>query len=406
MHIKHQQRMRSRALFALHALAIGCGAETATVDAARGAIALGQAERLDSAALSGSAPAHGAAPAQAVYSSHLAAAGLPYTLPPTTGGFDYQIAGRYTPDPRVSIISSDPAIAGGQALDTTRYNICYLNALQTQPDDYDWWMANYPDLILLDENEEPVHDPDPEWSGELLFDISTPEKRSALLELERNWIAGCRQAGYQAVEADNLDSYLRAEGAFGENEAEQFMKQFVAEVHAQGLAAAQKNAVEWVGARATNVGFDFAIVEECQLTNECDALISYYGPARVFEIEYVYDTADSSSGVEVPAGSRNHFAAACRARGNNIRIVLRNRDVRPAGARGFVSEQCGGQAPGEQEDPETLPFPESEPLPPPGGDDLPFPGEEPRDEEEQPQAPDGDEEPPYPDPDEEEEEEP
>lgn len=324
-------------------------------------------------------------------SSGGAQANAPYTLPPSTGGFDYQIAGRYTPDPRVSIISSDPAIADGRPLDTTRYNICYLNALQTQPEHYEWWMANYPHLILLDENGDPVHDPDPDWAGELLFDISTAEKRTALFELERAWIAGCRQAGYQAVEADNLDSYLRAGGAFGEDEAEQFMKQFVAEAHAQGLAAAQKNGVEWVGARATNVGFDFAIVEECQLTQECDQLIAYYGASLVFEIEYVYDTADSSSGVEVPAGSTAHFAAACRARGSSVRVVLRNRDVRPAGARGFVSEQCGGQTPAparsEEEEPETLPFPNGEPTPAPGEQEELPPWEGGPQEEEEPQWP-------------------
>lgn len=52
--------------------------------------------------------------------------------------------------------------------------------------------------------------------------------------------------------------------------AQALMQRFVAEAHAQGLAVAQKNVAEWVqelcpsgSPRATSVGFDFAIIEEC-----------------------------------------------------------------------------------------------------------------------------------------------
>jgi hypothetical protein len=125
------------------------------------------------------------------------------------------------------------------------------------------------------------------------------------------------------------------------------MKEWAAAAHALGLAVAQKNSVEWVNAAdgaqpfATDVGFDFALVEECQLTSECAALIAYYGPERVLEVEYWYDTPDTSSGVTVEAFNKDHFVAACTDHGESTRIVLRNRDVRSADKSGFVFELCG-----------------------------------------------------------------
>ncbi|HTU57118.1 MAG TPA: endo alpha-1,4 polygalactosaminidase, partial [Polyangiales bacterium] len=236
-------------------------------------------------------------------SSRVGAATGPVTLPPATGGFDYQLAGRYQADSRVRIVSSNADIAadgsgGGQNdLDTSRYNICYLNALQTQVSDNDYWLTAQPDLILVDSAGNPVHDPDPEWQGEMLFDIRSAEKRTRLIALQRAWLEGCRQAGFQAVEPDNLDAYTRSLGALTAEHAQSYMQLFVAEAHALGLAVAQKNAADWVSTRgadgatrAQSVGFDFAIIEECQLTGECEAVTSYYGPGRVFEIEYVYDS--------------------------------------------------------------------------------------------------------------------
>lgn len=271
-------------------------------------------------------------------------------LPPPTGEFDYQIGGSYEPAENVTVVSRDPGIdlnnpqeidSGATPGDDQLYRICYLNALQTQDYDYAWWMDNHPELILMDEDGEPVHDPDPEWAGEMLFDVSTPENRAQLLSLQRDWITNCKRQGYLAIEPDNIDSYTRSQGQLSAADVEAYMIDFVAEAHRQSLAVAQKNAVEWISeGRARSVRFDFAIVEECQLTGECDAVIDHYGAENVFEIEYWYDEEDDSSGVTVPAFSREHFDAACDERGDTTRIVIRNRDVRSSEEYGWYRDIC------------------------------------------------------------------
>lgn len=275
---------------------------------------------------------------------------------PASGGWDYQLYGRYQSDPRVSIVSSnagiraDPSLPAAQdaPVDRSLYNICYLNAFQTQPEDNQFWTNQANAHLVLMNGGEAVEDK--RWRGEYLFDISTPEKRAELIALQKRWLTWCRDAGFKAVEPDNIDSYERSEGLLTIDHAFEFMKAWAAEAHALGLAVAQKNSAEWVDAGdgveplATGVGFDFALVEECQLTGECAPLIAYYGPERVLEVEYWYDTADSSSGVTVEAFNKDHFVAACTDHGQNTRIVLRNRDVRPAGKNGFVFELCGDNA--------------------------------------------------------------
>jgi hypothetical protein len=271
------------------------------------------------------------------------------SLPPDAGAFDYQIGGAYEPEADVTVVSRDPGIdlddplqiqSNTLAGDNRLYRICYLNALQTQDEDYEWWMENHPELILMADGE-PVHDPDPDWAGEMLFDVSTPEKRAQLLSLQRDWITNCKRQGYRAIEPDNIDSYTRSQRQLSADDVQAYMVDFVHEAHQQDLAVAQKNAVEWITERrASTVGFDFAIVEECQLTSECDAVIAHYGAAKVFEIEYWYDEEDDSSGVSVPAHSRDHFDDACYERGSSIRIVIRNRDVRSDEEDGWYRAVC------------------------------------------------------------------
>lgn len=67
-----------------------------------------------------------------------------------------------------------------------------------------------------------------------------------------------------------------------------------------------------------------------------------------------------------------------------VRIVLRDRNVLPAGSAGHIRESCGGQA--APSEPNESPLPPEQPTPEPG--DLPFPtpgdapdpGDEPGDE--------------------------
>ncbi|MEU9700708.1 endo alpha-1,4 polygalactosaminidase [Streptomyces sp. NPDC047981] len=230
-------------------------------------------------------------------------------------GFDYQIGGPYPPPPGVGAVSRDRTAEPADGL----YNICYVNAFQAQPDATDWWQENHPDLLLKDAAGAPVMDQD--WD-EALFDISTPDKRERLAAVVGEWIEGCATAGFQAVEADNLDSHERSGGRLTAEHDLAFARLLVARAHAAGLAIGQKNAAE-LAQRGRALGFDFAVAEECGQYDECEPYATAFDN-RVLVIEYE------------PAGLRR----ACARWGATLSIVLRDTDVRPAGETGYVRATC------------------------------------------------------------------
>lgn len=255
------------------------------------------------------------------------------TLPPANGKFDYQIGGAYTPAAGVQIVDRDRFDASASGF----YNICYLNALQSQPNDAEhpegttsWWKTNHSDLLL---KRSGAFVTDPGWPGEVILDISDDAKRAAILEIEKPWILGCSQAGYKAIEPDNLDSYSRSHQAFDLDDTTAYMQAFVSYAHSLGLAVAQKNTNELGAAGKTTIGFDSAIAEDCQWEEdsgddpgECEDYTNVYGP-NVIEIEYT----DNPLSV---------FTHACTARGATISIIRRDRDVVPAGTSGYSYSDC------------------------------------------------------------------
>ncbi|MFC6593478.1 endo alpha-1,4 polygalactosaminidase [Kitasatospora paranensis] len=279
-------------------------AEAGTSGTARGALGSSAGP---SGAPSGTASARAGAAA--------AGAGHQVTLPAPGAGFDYQIGGPYTPPPGVAAVSRDrtaPAAAG-------MYNICYVNAFQAQPDATDWWQQNHPDLLLRDSGGDPVVDQD--WH-EALLDVSTADKRTRLAAIVGGWIDDCAAKGYQAVEPDNLDSYDRSGGRLSKSSNAAFAELLADRAHGAGLAIGQKNTTAMLDQR-TAVGFDFAVAEECGRYGECGAFASAYGN-RVFVIEY--RAAD--------------FDKACDEWRGRLSVVLRDRDVRPAGTSGYVYRRC------------------------------------------------------------------
>ncbi|MEU9863672.1 endo alpha-1,4 polygalactosaminidase [Streptomyces sp. NPDC047971] len=230
-------------------------------------------------------------------------------------GFDYQIGGPYEPPAGVTAVSRDRTAKPAPGL----YNVCYVNAFQTQPDATDWWRTNHPDLLLRDASGAPVMDED--W-GEALLDVSTPDKRRRLAAIVGEWIDGCATDGYQAVEADNLDSYERSDGRLTPEHDLAFARLLVDRAHAAGLAIGQKNAAD-LAEQGRGIGFDFAVAEECGQYEECGPYAAAFDD-RVFVIEYR------------PAG----LDAACSAWGDKLSIVLRDTDVRPAGKPGHVRRTC------------------------------------------------------------------
>ncbi|BDH12514.1 hypothetical protein HOK021_36930 [Streptomyces hygroscopicus] len=234
--------------------------------------------------------------------------------PAANAVFDYQLGGAYPPPAGVRAVSRDRTAKPAPGL----YNVCYVNAFQAQSD-ADIWEDRHPELLLRDEHGEPVIDED--WD-EPLLDISTGAKRQALMDIVGPWVDGCAKAGYDAVEPDNLDSYERSDGRLTSRHAAAFAQLLTRRAHQRHLAVAQKNTTDLLPQRH-RIGFDFAVVEECARYKECTDFGDAYAD-RVFVIEY----------------RKKDFTAACRAWGKTLSLSLRDRDVRPAGAEGHVSERC------------------------------------------------------------------
>jgi len=236
------------------------------------------------------------------------------TLPPLDGGLDYQLGGAYRPPPGVTVVSRDrnaPIAAG-------LYNLCYVNGFQIQPDEEAFWMTDHPDLILHGADGEPVIDV--EWD-EILIDISTPAKRTAVATIVDDWIAGCASAGYAAIEIDNLDSFSRSTGLLAEDDAVATMALFAASAQQHALAIAQKNSAELVP-RRTELLTDFVVAEECNRFDECEVYLDAYGD-HVLMVEY--RPADFDTGCAAyPTSS----------------IVLRDLDLSTSDAAGYVFDGC------------------------------------------------------------------
>lgn len=236
-------------------------------------------------------------------------------LPPLGAKWDYEIGGACAPPAGVRIVSRDSSASPAPGL----YNICYLNAFQAQPDATGWWQSNHPDLLLKTSSGAPVIDQN--WNEQLL-DVSTDAKRTAIAQIVGGWMASCAAKGFQAVEPDNLDSYSRSQGLLTADDDIALATELARLAHAKGLAIGQKNTTDFLP-KAHQIGFDFAVSEQCGKYGECGGYAGTYAN-HVVDVEY--DDAG--------------FAAACRDYGGKIAIVLRDLDVSPAGSSSYVYKTC------------------------------------------------------------------
>jgi hypothetical protein len=241
-------------------------------------------------------------------------------LPPVAGVFDYQIGGAYRPARDVQIVDRDHGAQPAPG----RYNICYVNAFQTQPEQHRFWFRHHRRLLLR-VNGRFVEDPG--WPGEYVLDTSTASQRHGIARIVGRWMAGCARKGFDAVEPDNLDSWTRGgvHGALTRTDDVAEARLLIARAHADGLAIAQKNTVQ-LSRQGRRIGFDFAIAEECSRYHECAGYLHAYG-RHVIEIEYT----------DNPIAA---YRRACRLRGGRISIILRDRDVTPRGSRRYVYRHC------------------------------------------------------------------
>lgn len=237
------------------------------------------------------------------------------SLPPTTGGFDYQLGGGYPPPDGVTVVTRDSTDSPATGL----YSICYVNGFQTQPGAV--WPSS---LIVRDTSGDPLVDPG--WPDEHIIDISTAANREQAASRIGTVVDDCAAKGFDAIEFDNLDSYSRSNGALTLDNAIAFAQLLVARAHAAGLAASQKNTGE-LGAKGKNaIGFDFATTEECDRYSECDAFTDVYG-ARVYDVEYIDDLRDS-------------FPAVCGRSDRPPLTTLRDRQLVTPQHADYVFERC------------------------------------------------------------------
>ncbi|MEH3032693.1 MAG: endo alpha-1,4 polygalactosaminidase [Aeromicrobium erythreum] len=230
---------------------------------------------------------------------------------------DYQLGGAYAPADDVTVVVRDRTAAA----DPDRYSVCYVNTFQTQPGSLGWWKKHHPRLLLRDRKGRAVRDPG--WPDEVLLDLRGDARRTELAGVLSSWFARCAKDGYRAIEADNLDSFTRSRKLLTKAQATSMARLMVQAAHRHGLAIAQKNTPEIDGRR---VGFDFAVAEECQVYAECGRYLKSY-PGRVVEIEYTDN-------------GRKAYATACAQRAGQHPILLRDRDVVPRGAKGYLYRHC------------------------------------------------------------------
>ncbi|RKR76245.1 endo alpha-1,4 polygalactosaminidase [Frondihabitans australicus] len=236
-------------------------------------------------------------------------------LPPTTGAADYQLGGAYTPPKGVTVVTRDSTSKPAKGV----YSICYVNGFQTQPD------VKWPsDLILHAASGAPLVDPG--WPDEHIIDISTAAKRTAAAKIIAKSTDLCARKGFSAVEFDNLDSYTRSKKQLTLDDAIAFAKLLVAEAHDRDLAAGQKN-TDQLGSRGkTQIGYDFAVSEECDTFDECDQYTRVYGK-HVIDIEYTDDL-------------RGTFAQVCARKHTPPMTELRDRDLTTPGSKDYVYRSC------------------------------------------------------------------
>lgn len=247
---------------------------------------------------------------------------LPVAAPAGLGSIvvDYQLGGAYPL----------PAGVGGVVRDSTAepapgaYSICYVNGFQTQPGERTTWLREHPDLVLRDAGGRVVADPG--WPDEVLLDTSSDDKRARLADVLAATLQRCADAGFDAVELDNLDSYTRSGGLLTADDALATAARYVAVAHGLGLAVGQKNAADLTRRGHDEVGFDFAVAEECHRWDECAAYTDVYGD-QVIDIEYADDL-------------RGTFAEACADPQTPFSTVLRDHDLTTPASRAHVFEAC------------------------------------------------------------------
>ncbi|HYN96585.1 MAG TPA: endo alpha-1,4 polygalactosaminidase [Pilimelia sp.] len=165
-----------------------------------------------------------------------------------------------------------PAAAVARLHAAGRRAICYLSAGAYE--DFRPDAARFPAAVLGRPNG---------WAGERWLDV---RQWQVLAPVLRDRLRLCRQKGFDAVEADNVDGYANVTGfPLTAGDQLRFNRRVAALAHSLGLAVGLKNDLDQAAALAPD--FDFAVVEECFRYAECGKLAPFTAARKpVFAAEY------------------------------------------------------------------------------------------------------------------------
>jgi hypothetical protein len=155
------------------------------------------------------------------------------------------------------------------------------------------------------------------WPGERFLDI---RRLDLLLPLMEARFRRCAEAGFGAVEPDNIDLHINDTGfAIGPDDAVAYVRALARIAHRLGLRIAQKNAPDLVPLLAPHL--DFAMTENCLADGWCAAMAPYAEAGKaVLAAEY-----------DVP---RAHWPALCaQARAAGLSLLFVRRALDRPGAR-------------------------------------------------------------------------
>jgi hypothetical protein len=144
------------------------------------------------------------------------------------------------------------------------------------------------------------------WPGEIWLDVRpSGPSYSTLQSLMLARFKVCQSKGFDAVEPDNMDSYLNNPG-FPTTSADQlaFNEWVAATVHGLGMAVFQKNDLDQIPTLVSY--FDGILDEQCNTYSECSKLAPYTNANKpAWDAEYTSDgqttaafcPADTSAGI-------------------------------------------------------------------------------------------------------------
>lgn len=121
------------------------------------------------------------------------------------------------------------------------------------------------------------------WPGERYLDIRRIDVLGPIIAKR---LSMCRSKGFDGVEADLLDAYANESGfPIRVDDELRFIRWFVGQAHARGLAAGLKNDPDLVVDLANEV--DFAVVEDCFSERTCSQFAPLVALGKpVFDAEY------------------------------------------------------------------------------------------------------------------------